>query len=70
MLIVVPKEIDGLREVERNLEKIEIQYEELSYASEKVQLYLPKFKVETTIDLNPHLNEVIKYVLLYNIKNS
>lgn len=58
MLIVVPKEIDGLDRVEKNLEKINIDYEELKYAPEKVQLYLPKFKVETTIDLNSHLSEV------------
>lgn len=59
MLIIVPKDIGGLEEIEKNLDKVQIDYDELSYAPEKVQLYLPKFKVESTIDLNLHLNDVM-----------
>ena len=61
MLIIFPNEIDGLANIENNLEKINFNYTEKfsdSYKSEIV-LRLPKFKIETTIDLTESLKQVI-----------
>jgi serine protease inhibitor len=60
MLIIVPKEIDGLKDIENNLEKIAFNYEtdiKNSYQP-KIDLTMPKFKIRSDIDLVPHLKEV------------
>lgn len=58
MVIVIPKEVDGLDHVEKNLEKIEIDSESFKFSRREMCLSLPKFKVETTLNLNLHLNNV------------
>ncbi|XP_032456305.1 antichymotrypsin-2 isoform X1 [Nasonia vitripennis] len=58
LVIIVPKEIDGLKQVEDNLEKIQIDEHDLKRYKREINLALPKFKIETTIDLNQHLDEL------------
>lgn len=67
MVIVMPNEIDGLKDIENNLEKvyasISKDYESFknfhaSFRQREIVLSLPKFQVETTIALNSHLQEV------------
>ncbi|XP_023245592.1 serpin B10 [Copidosoma floridanum] len=58
MVIVVPNAIDGLEKIENNLEKLELQYEHFKYSRQEVNLSLPKFKVESTHELNAHLMEL------------
>ena len=64
LVIILPNEIDGLQKIESNLEKINFNYEDAknSYKPEII-LELPKFKIESTIELNPHLQEVSKIML-------
>ena len=58
MIIVLPNTIDGLIEVEENLENISIK--ELRKVSSLVplRLFLPRFKIESTIELNDVLSKV------------
>ena len=61
MLIIVPREIDGLSKKEKNLEKISVNYtQNLSKTfRRKTKLYLPKFKIETKLFLEERLKQVI-----------
>ena len=58
MVIIVPREIDGLSEIENNLEKIKLDYEKDLRYKREICLSLPKFKIETTTELIPHLSNV------------
>ena len=60
--MIVQNKIDGLSRIENNLEKININYsKKFSSKSYKPQiiLHLPKFKIESTIDLAEALKQVI-----------
>lgn len=55
--IVLPNKIDGLSSLEERLpEALRRQ----NYSYERVNLYLPKFKIESTFKLVPALKEVRK----------
>uniref|UniRef100_A0ABD2XG47 Serpin domain-containing protein n=1 Tax=Trichogramma kaykai TaxID=54128 RepID=A0ABD2XG47_9HYME len=55
MVIIVPDEIDGLKDVINNLEHFNASRLAKSGYDREVHLYLPKFKIETKIDLNEPL---------------
>ena len=57
MAVIVPKEIDGLSNLEKNLENIHLDYEK-DLKTYKIKLSFPKFKVETTLDLSSNLVDV------------
>lgn len=59
MVIIVPDEVDGLGQVLDNLESFNSTRLAKSAYSRDVQLYLPKFKIESTIDLKEPLQKVI-----------
>ena len=63
MVIVIPKDIDGLKNVEKNLKKTKIDYENLNRNKHEMNLMLPKFKISTTIDLNKSLEGVCCFCL-------
>ncbi|XP_014216773.1 alaserpin-like [Copidosoma floridanum] len=57
MVIIVPNKIDGLEKLEKNLEKVNFD----SWCSTdvtRVRVSLPKFKIESTLDLKDHLIEL------------
>ena len=60
MLIIVPYEIKGLKKIEKNLEKFSLDYEKSFDCKnvKEVHLWLPKFKIETSIELNETLKKV------------
>lgn len=58
MIIILPNEIDGLSEVEKKLQNIRLSDILNQGYEQEIQLYLPKFKVESEI----HLNNVLKKV--------
>ena len=58
MIIILPDEIDGLIEVEKNLENISIDKLKEMLRSVPLRLFLPKFKIESTIELNGPLSRV------------
>lgn len=58
MLIVLPNEIDGLEKVEKSLETLSLKSLRRNRFLKEVDLYLPKFRVESTIELNNVLEEV------------
>ncbi|XP_014220593.1 alaserpin-like isoform X4 [Trichogramma pretiosum] len=55
MVIIVPDEIDGLKDVINNLEHFNASRLAKSGYDREVHLYLPKFKINTKIDLNDPL---------------
>ncbi|OXU29427.1 hypothetical protein TSAR_002441 [Trichomalopsis sarcophagae] len=69
MVIIVPDEIEGLSAIQENLESF--NYTRLAEAGSEreVQLYIPKFKIESTIDLQKpleaRLGEINVVLMLY-----
>jgi serpin B len=56
MIVVLPKKIDGLREVEKTLTAKRLSEWTESLRSRKVQVYLPKFKVTSVFQLKTELS--------------
>ncbi|XP_043593783.1 antichymotrypsin-2-like isoform X3 [Bombus pyrosoma] len=58
MIIILPNEIDGLSDVEKKLQNTSLT-NILSHGNEeKMELWLPKFKVESMLELNDVLKEM------------
>lgn len=57
MFIILPNEINGLQTLEANLHKI--NYTQLLGPAHKVDVWLPKFKIESKFDLKEVLQKVI-----------
>lgn len=60
MFVVVPDAVDGLAELEKNIEKVTME-KLLSGRKQDVNLYLPKFKIESDIPLNSALANVSQH---------
>jgi serine protease inhibitor len=59
MIIIVPKKVDGLKYIEKNLEMIPFDYvTDFERYSSEIFLTLPKFKIESKIDMVPIIEEV------------
>jgi serpin B len=58
MVIIVPNEINGLKDIEENLESFNQTRLASSGYNTDVLLYLPKFKIESTIPLEEPLKEL------------
>jgi len=56
MIVLLPKEKDGLSGIERSLDKLDTWNSQLAPA--KIHLYIPKFKMETEYQLNGMLSEM------------
>ena len=56
MVIIIPDEIDGLKNVEGSIEKINF-FNEKPYKVE-FRVYLPRFKIESSIDITELLKQV------------
>lgn len=61
MVIIVPDEKDGLSDIVKNLGSFNQSRLEKSGYEREIQLYLPKFKIESTIDLKKPLTDVRKF---------
>lgn len=61
MIIIVPEKIEGLSYIEDSLEFFNHTRLEESGTEREIQLYLPKFKIESSIDLTSSLSNVCKY---------
>ncbi|XP_066905285.1 serpin B3 [Halyomorpha halys] len=58
MIIILPKKLDGLEDIESKLGSVDL-YGELSQLwLSKVNLYLPKFKLEQTTEMNEILSKI------------
>lgn len=55
MLVVLPKEMEGLRAIEDNLSAAEIERYQTKLERRRVNVFIPKFKAEQTFDLIPPL---------------
>ncbi|XP_061937508.1 antitrypsin isoform X2 [Apis cerana] len=58
MIIILPNEIDGLSEVEKKLQNIRLSDILNQGYEQEIQLYLPKFKVESEIHFNSILQKM------------
>ena len=65
MVVVLPNAIDGLPLVEANVDKLTPAYlmENTDPPNQEVILYLPKFKVESTIELKDPLQKVTNLIV-------
>lgn len=63
MVFILPNEADGLIDLESKLCLVSI-YQSLlelaDYPKPEVKVQIPRFKIETTVDLNSTLQEVIR----------
>ena len=60
MFIILPDEITGLAKVEKNLDKITID-QLLRGITNEVEVYLPKFKIESEIQLREPFSKVSNF---------
>lgn len=58
MVIIVPRDVEGLERIEKNLEKVKVKFNIFSILDREIKLSIPRFKIETTLDLTDHLKEV------------
>ncbi|XP_048265796.1 antichymotrypsin-2 [Bombus terrestris] len=58
MIIILPNEIDGLSDVEKKLQNTSLTNILSQGDKEEVELWLPKFKVESMLELNDVLQEM------------
>lgn len=59
MIIILPKKLDGLATIESKLGSIDLPQELSELWLSKVNLYLPKFKLEQTTEMNDILSKVL-----------
>lgn len=57
MILIVPKRIDGLRDIENNLQLLNVS-RLMGYSRNTIQVFLPKFKVHSTLNLQKPLKDV------------
>lgn len=58
MIILLPDAVDGLAELETKLKSVDLSETFLCFSETKTQVQLPKFKLETTLQLNNILKKV------------
>lgn len=58
MVFILPDKIDGLKELESKLSSVDISQEVRTFDKPVVTVQIPKFKMETTVDLNGILKEL------------
>ena len=63
MVIILPNEINGLPMVEKELQGMSIADILKQGYKDEVNLHLPKFKIETKIDLKSILKKVYRIIL-------
>lgn len=61
MVIITPNQINGLAKLIDNFKYINSTSLSNSRSVDQVKLYLPKFKIESIIDLNEPLQKVCGY---------
>lgn len=59
MVIILPREIDGLTELMPQIAHIDIDKLLKNGRKQEIKLYLPRFKVESTVLLNNVLQKVL-----------
>lgn len=58
MFIIIPNEINGLKNIETNMGNVKWQEAIAGGKLQHLHLDMPKFKLESTIDIEPLLKEV------------
>lgn len=69
MVFILPDKLDGLKELESKLSSVDISQELHTYEKPVVTVQIPKFKMETTVDLNSILHE-LGAVSMFNEKEA
>lgn len=60
MVFILPNEADGLNDLESKLCLDQSLLESSCFSKPEVTVQIPRFKIETTVDLNSTLQEVIR----------
>lgn len=58
MIVILPNKINGLAELEEKLLKVDLTKITQDMSRPEVRVSLPKFKIESTIELNDPLSKV------------
>lgn len=58
MIIVLPNEINGLKQVRENIHRLNIKEKLQRTWPDQIELFLPKFKIESTMELTGTLKKV------------
>lgn len=58
MYIMLPNRKDGLQDLEENFDKINMTAIHNDNVMYRIEMYLPKFKIETTLNLNQPLKDI------------
>ncbi|XP_030374499.1 serine protease inhibitor 42Dd-like [Scaptodrosophila lebanonensis] len=66
MLVILPNKLNGLPKVEKLLDEVNLLTVTSGFLKEKVELALPKFKFEFTLNLNNPLKEMGIQTIFYN----
>lgn len=65
MYIIVPNDIEGLKNVEKNIHKITLDRLQSAFMK-KIQVFLPRFKIQTKTDFIDHLIKVFFFFFVVN----
>lgn len=69
MILIVPNEKDGLKDLEEKLKSFDYKKLKLNSVYKTIELYLPKFKIEGNVDLKGPMSKVNFNDFLFLIKN-
>ncbi|KAK0162044.1 hypothetical protein PV327_008414 [Microctonus hyperodae] len=58
MFIICPNQINGLEKAQNNIEKIDFKQLHDQHQMTEIRLFMPKFKIESTMDLKPVLKKM------------
>lgn len=62
-VLIVPNRVNGLDEVEKSIKKIDFDYKK-DFKYQYIDLEIPKFKIESTVELDNPLKHVLNYIKL------
>lgn len=67
MVLIVPEEIDGIKQLEEKIALVDLKTITSETYSREVNLTMPKFKLEQSLQLSEPLKKVLVLLLLYFI---
>lgn len=66
LVIIFPNQVQGLKKIEENIKNVNIDYNKDFDSYQLMDLELPKFKIESTVELVECLQDV-RYFQIFNL---